>query len=179
MQCSNNGCFFNSCIEVPEDESCQPQLITSFYAPATVDSNSQILREFRDVISQLNTLDVCRAFFSTMDCMYRFPACNATTRKILPICPDICSFVDTVVNLCTEEFRNNPDFPALNQLLDIFMCLEPQSYYNLPAQYIETNPNDCLKICKYIHKFVDYMYRGMRPAVSSNKILYRMTFVWP
>ena len=83
--------------------------------------------------------------------MFRFPACNATTGRILPICPDVCSFVDAVVMPCTNGFfRNNPDFPAVNQLLDAFVCLEPQSYYNFPSQYIETDPNDCLKICKYI-----------------------------
>ena len=157
MKCSNNGYFYDSCIAVPEDESCLPQLITSFYAPAILDSTTQILREFRDVISQLGPLDSCRAFFSTMSCMYRFPACNATTKRILTICHDICSFVDAVVKSCTEEvFRNNPDFPALNQLLDGFICLEPQSYIILPAQYIETDPNVCLKICKYICRLCVY-----------------------
>ena len=84
--------------------------------------------------------------------MFRYPACNDTTGKILPICPDICDLVDQVVGLCTESqfFRNNPKFPAVNHLLDTFVCLEPQSYYNFPAQYIETDPNECSGFCKYI-----------------------------
>ena len=137
---------------MPEDDSCLPQLITSFYAPAILDSTTQVLREFQDIISQLDPLDGCRAFFSTMSCMYRFPACNATTGRILTICPDVCSLIDTVVvKSCADEyFRNNPDFPALNRLIDGVMCLEPQSYIIFPAQYIETDPNACLKICKYV-----------------------------
>ena len=90
--------------------------------------------------------------------MYRFPSCNATTGRILPICPDVCSFVDAVVELCDGFLRNNPDFPAVNRLLDEFVCIEPQSYYNFPSQYIETDPNDCLNISKYIATFVNYMH---------------------
>ena len=87
-----------------------------------------------------------------MICVFRYPACNATTGKILPICRDICGLVDTFVGQCTESqfFRHNPDFPTVNHLLDTFVCLEPQSYYNFPAQYIETDPNDCSGFCKYI-----------------------------
>ena len=89
--------------------------------------------------------------------MFRFPACNETRGTILPICRDICGLVDGIVNQCTEEqfFRNNPDFPAVNQLLDTFVCSEPQSYYNFPIQYIETDPNICSGFCKYIYIHAD------------------------
>ena len=85
--------------------------------------------------------------------MFRFPACNETRGTILPICHNYCDFVDLVVNRCTSQhfeiFINNPEFPAVNQLLDTFECLEPQSYYNFPAQYIETDPNICSGFCEY------------------------------
>ena len=98
----------------------------------------------------MDPLDFCRVFISTVYCVFEYPACNDTTGKILPICPDICGLVDGVVNQCTESqfFRHNPNFPAVNHLLDTFVCLEPQSYYNFPAQYIETDPNDCSGFCK-------------------------------
>ena len=141
-----------SCIEVPEEDTCRPQLQNSHYAPETFDSTGQVFREFQDIIRELDPLDFCRVFISTVICVFRYPACNDTTGKILPICPDICGLVDGVVNQCTESqfFRHNPDFPAVNHLLDTFVCLEPQSYYNFPAQYIETDPNDCSGFCKYI-----------------------------
>ena len=103
------------------------------------------------MIHQLDPLDTCRIFISTLICVFKYPACNDTTGKVLPICPGICTIVDDIVNLCTESqfFRRNPDFPAVNDFLDTFVCLEPQSYYNFPVQYIETNPNDCSGFCKY------------------------------
>ena len=144
--------LYNSCIKISPEETCLPQLENLFYAPTTISSSGQVFSEFQDIIREMDPLDVCRAFISTIICVFRFPACNPTTGRILPICPDICGLVDTVVGLCTESqfFRNNPEFPAVNELLDTFICLEPQSYYNFPAQYIETDPNDCSGFCKYI-----------------------------
>ena len=84
--------------------------------------------------------------------MFRFPACNETRGTILPICRDICPIVDVIVNQCTSQqfFRNNPEFPAVNRLLDTFICLKPQSYYNFPDRYIESDPDICSGFCKYI-----------------------------
>ena len=146
-----------SCTEIPSVETCLPQLQSSFYAPGTFDSTGQVFSEFQEIIRRLDPLDICRAFISTVICVFRFPACNETRGTILPICRDICGLVDGIVNQCTEEqfFRNNPDFPAVNQLLDTFVCSEPQSYYNFPIQYIETDPNICSGFCKYIYIHAD------------------------
>ena len=80
--------------------------------------------------------------------MFRLPACNSTTGRILPICRSSCSDVDAFIAECSAEFfRNNPHFPAVNERLDTFVCLEPLSYYPFPAEYIETtDPNDCSEI---------------------------------
>ena len=92
--------------------------------------------------------DICRAFISIVICVFGFPACNPTTGRILPICRNRCPIVDLIVAQCSEEFFiDNPEFPAVNRLLDTFVCREPQSYYNFPIQYIETDdPNDCSEI---------------------------------
>ena len=107
--------------------------------------------EFREIIRRLDPLDTCRAFISTIVCVFRFPACDETRGTIVPICRSDCSIVDLIVELCTSQqfFRNNPEFPAVNRFFDTFECLEPQSYYNFPAQYIETDPNICSGIRKY------------------------------
>ena len=144
-----------SCIEIPSDETCLPLLENSFYAPGAFDSTGQIFSEFEQIIRQLNPLDPCRAFISTVLCVSRFPTCNETRGTILPICRNICDFVDLVINQCTLQFfRNNPEFPAMNRLLDTFDCHEAQSYYNFPIQYIETDPNYCAG-------FGEYMYTAM------------------
>ena len=82
--------------------------------------------------------------------MFRFPSCNPETGRILGICPNVCPTIDSIITDCSLEFfRNNPDFPAVNELLDTFVCLDPETYYNFPAEYIETEPEDCSQIRKY------------------------------
>ena len=140
------------CIEVPKEETCRPQIQNSFYAPGTFDSTGQLFSEFQEIISQLNTLDLCRAFLSAVICVFRFPACNETRGTILPICRDICHIVDSIIEQCAsgQNFRHNPRFPAVNTLLDTFVCLQPETYYNFPVQYIETDPDICSGFSKYI-----------------------------
>ena len=88
-----------------------------------------------------------------MICVFSFPACNPATGRILPICSNRCGVVDIVIGRCSLEFfRNDPEFPAINQFLDTFVCNEPETYYNFPLQYIETmDPNDCSSIGWYIN----------------------------
>ena len=84
-----------------------------------------------------------------MTCMLRFPACDPTTGMILPICPEQCPTLDAIIMECSAEyFRNNPDFPAMNELLNTIVCLEPQTYYNIPVQYVTTAPNYCIELSK-------------------------------
>ena len=105
--------------------------------------------------------------------MSRFPACNETRGTILPICRNICDFVDMVVSQCiSQQFLNNPEFPAVNRLLDTFECLEPQSYYNFPAQYIETDPNICSGFCEYayaaMHMYIHNLCSGQKIGIELN-----------
>ena len=88
--------------------------------------------------------------------MFSFPACNPITGRILPICSNRCGVVNFVIGECSLEFfRNDPEFPNVNRLLDIFVCDQPESYYNFPLQYIETmDPDDCSSIGWYIHTYM-------------------------
>ena len=133
---------FNSCIEVDAEETCRPQIPNSHYAPTTFEATDELFSEIQNIITQLDPFNPCRVFITTVICVFRFPACNPMTGMILPICPDLCPLVDDIVMQCSLEFfRNNPEFPNVNRLLDEFECLDPQSYYNFAIQYISTD--DC------------------------------------
>ena len=140
------------CIEIPDTEACLPRILNSFYAPGTFDSTGQVFSELREIFFQLDPMDTCRTLIITVICVFSFPACNERRGTILPICRSICDVVDLIVERCTSQqfFRNNSAFPAVNRLFDTFVCLEPQSYYNFPAQYIESDPNICSGFGKYI-----------------------------
>ena len=142
---------FNSCIAIPGDETCLPQLPYSFYAPNTFDLTNKLFREIQIILGELDPFNDCRRFINSVVCVLRFPACNATSGRILPICPDLCSFIDgVIIARCSSEFfANNPNFSAVNDLLNRFECLQPQSYYNFPAQYIENASVECSNFCKY------------------------------
>ena len=86
-----------------------------------------------------------------MNCAFRYPPCNPETGKISLICRNNCAIVDEVSVECfTGRFRNGLEFPALNKLLNTFVCLEPETYYNIPLQYIETmDPDDCYSLGWY------------------------------
>lgn len=88
---------------------------------------------------------------STVVCVFRFPACNATSGKILPICHSICPLVDEILAQCSKGFFvGNSTFANVNRLLGNFECRKPQSYYNFPLQYIASDPNDCSAFSEYI-----------------------------
>ena len=128
------------------------QLGYSHYAPSTFEDADALFDEIENLIRQLDDLNLCRAFFSTVICVFSFPACNPITGRILPICSNRCGVVNFVIGECSLEFfRNDPEFPNVNRLLDTFVCDEPESYYNFPLQYIETmDPSDCISIGWYI-----------------------------
>lgn len=145
--------FQFSCIPVESDDSCLPQLpLGAHYAPNTFEFVGQVFGEIQSIIRQLPQTSVCRGFVNTVVCVFRFPACNPETGKILPICPFVCPTVDCIVNECSLEFfAGDPNFPEVNRLLDIFMCNNPQTYYNFPSQYISTGDElnvDCSLISK-------------------------------
>ena len=84
-------------------------------------------------------------------CTFEFTACNVSTGRLLPICTADCAIIDNILDDCSSEFHaNDPNYPGVNELLYPFMCHEPQTYYNFPAQYIETDPSQCAGLSKYI-----------------------------
>lgn len=126
--------------------------MSTYYAPGIFEVTDELFSEIQTVIGELDPSSPCRALITTMICVLTFPACNSTSGMILPICPDQCPTLDAIIEECSlESFRNNPDFSAVNELLDTIVCLEPQTYYNIPAQYIATS-NNCiqLQISKYV-----------------------------
>ena len=142
--------LFDSCVEIEEDNTCGPQLQYSFAAPAVFEGTNTLFNEIELVLRQLGSLDACRAFITTVICVFRFPACNPVTGRLLPICQSSCGSVDSIISQCSAAFfRNDPMFPAVNGLLDAFVCLEPLTYYNFPLEYIETeNISDCSEVGK-------------------------------
>ncbi|XP_065910180.1 tyrosine-protein kinase receptor TYRO3-like isoform X2 [Dysidea avara] len=133
-----------SCIPVESDDTCLPQLPPdAYYAPNTFELVGAVFGEIQTIIRQLPQSSVCRGFIGTVVCVFRFPGCNPDTGKILPICSFVCPVVDCIVDACSLEFfRNDPNFPEVNRLLDQFICRVPQTYYNFPSQYI-SDDSDC------------------------------------
>ena len=72
----------HSCIEVPSDETCLPQLPNPFYAPAAFDFTEEIFLEIQEILRNLDPLNNCRGFITTVICVLRFPACNPTTGRM-------------------------------------------------------------------------------------------------
>ena len=99
----------------------------------------------QQIVRQLPPFDPCRGYMTFVICTFGFTACNATTGRLLPICFSDCPFIDYILEECSSEFHaGDPNYPGINQLLYPFPCLEPPAYYNFPAQYIETDPSQCL-----------------------------------
>jgi len=142
--------FKFSCIPVESDDSCLPQLPPgAHYAPNTFELVGEVFAEIQEIIQRLPQSSVCRGFIGTVICVFRFPGCDPGTGKILPICPLACPIVDCIVDDCSLEFfAGDPNFPAINQLLNAFVCDDPQTYYNFPSQYI-SDPNEN---CSFIGK---------------------------
>ena len=123
----------------------------TYYAPAVFELTDELVSEIQAILRELDPFSLCRVFINTLTCTLRFPACNPNTGKILPVCPEQCHTIDAIEMECSVEyFRNNSDFPAVNHFLDATACIEPQMYYNLPAQYIATDHNDCITFSKCI-----------------------------
>ena len=142
-------CVFTiRCIEIP-DETCLSQITYSSYAPAAIVYTDELSNEIRTILRQLDPLNSCRGFLTFVMCAHRFPACNATTGRILPLCIADCPDINEIVAHCTMEFYMNSDYPLTFQLFDSFAC-ESLSYLNFPLQYIETDPNECTEFSKYI-----------------------------
>ena len=148
---------FDRCIEI-SDETCQSQILYPTYAPAAIVYTNELSVEIETITRLLDPLNPCRGFSTYMMCTYRFPACNATTGKVIPLCLEACPDINSVIELCTREFfYNNPDYPFINQLLNSFSC-ESQSYLNFPLQYIETDSIECVDFSKYVCTNTQYIH---------------------
>jgi len=155
--------WFDSCLELPSDDGCQPLVTYSFYAPAAFEVTPALPNEIETIIRQLDVLDPCRAFISTLNCILRFLPCNPTAGRILPICQDRCSTVDRTVAECSSVYSGNDlEFPAFNELATSFVCTDPGTYLHVPLQYIDTE--ECLLLLgwymlMYCYAYVCYEYK--------------------
>ena len=139
---------------MPEGETCLSQIPYSFYAPAAMMFTDQLSEEIRTIIRRLDASDPCRGYITYVMCAHRFPACNATTGLLLPLCPTVCPNLINIVETCSSEyFIGDPNFPAMNQLFSTFICTDPESYYTFPRlnQYVDTDPSNCIRFSKYVY----------------------------
>ena len=141
---------FDRCIEIP-DETCRSQISYSYYAPNAIVFTPELSNEFQAIIPQMNLLDPCRGYLTYVMCAHKFPACNDTTDRLIPVCLAACSSLTQIIQECSGSFFfiNDPDYPLTNELTNSFSC-EARSYINFPRQYIETDPNDCIEFSKYV-----------------------------
>lgn len=83
--------------------------------------------------------------------MTRFPACSDSMTTIVPICESQCLMIDLQIAQCLlylEHNMLNQDFSLVVDLLRKIECDEPETYYNFPPQYFETNSSECLMLSK-------------------------------
>lgn len=143
-----------SCIKSPPEDFCFTALSSTYYAPGTLGINVN-LDDLTDEVKRIRNLPeftVCLELINTLDCIIRYPACNANTQKLIPICQSQCLLIDAQIPQCLLYLENNflmTDFPSVEELLRSVECDDPESYYNFPSHYIETNSTDCLMISKH------------------------------
>ena len=111
------------------------------------------------MIGEYDPFDTCTVFITAVTCVYRFPPCDPTTGRLLPICHQQCPDIESNIEECSPETLE--DYPSVSRLLDSFVCLEPQSYImNLPQQYIETDTSQCSELGKYTYVCMGYVVTG-------------------
>jgi len=79
-------------------------------------------------IVNLNTIDeifedfeVCRVFSRVFVCFSEFPPCDTNSSKLLPLCPERCWELDTLIETCGQ---------LVNLIVrNYYNCSIPQSYY--------------------------------------------------
>ena len=147
--------YICSCAKFPPEDFCSTVLSNStHYAPGTLGINVN-LDELKDEVKRIRNLPeftTCIELINTLDCIIRYPACNANKEKLIPICQSQCLLIDVQIPQCLLHLENNllmTDFPLVKELLRSVECDQPESYYNFPSHYIETNSTDCLMISKF------------------------------
>ena len=79
--------------------------------------------------------------------MTNYPACNPSTKKLIPVCESQCLLVDLEKAQCSVDLLQS-NFPLLQNVINSFKCDDPRAYYNFPSQYMETNSTECFMLSK-------------------------------
>jgi len=108
------------------------------------------------IANQLVPISQCVDVIETLECLVALPVCNDTTGMIVPICPSLCTMIDSTITECRELFVNNSsEFPLVNQLLTI-NCSNPTTYYKFPYRNIENGTDDLCISELVVHTFLLY-----------------------
>ena len=89
--------------------------------------------------------EVCEEIFEALHCVVSYPACNASTNKLIPICQSQCLSIDIHITQCSLNLLNS-NFPLLRNILNTIDCDAPETYYPFPSQYIDTTSSDCIML---------------------------------
>ena len=145
--------YLYSCKELPEEDFCFTLLPSNHFAPGTSEISANP-SDLNDEISQINELmefTTCGELLNTLNCLVKYPACSADTKKLIPICDTQCLLIDVQIKQCLinlEDKFPGSDFPLVKNLLRSIECDEAETYYNFPFQYIEANSTNCLMLSK-------------------------------
>ena len=142
-----------SCRELPQEQFCSTLLTNDHYAPGAswIGANPDDLNDEISQINELMEFAVCGELLSTLNCMVRYPVCDTNTEMLIPICEPQCLLIDAQIKQCSFNLENNfpgSEFPLVKNLFNSIECDEPDTYYNFPLLYIETNSTKCLTISK-------------------------------
>ena len=142
-----------SCEEKPQD-SCSTILSNTHYAPGTlgIDANPVELSDEISRIKNSSDLTICIELIDILSCVTRYPACSDNMKTIIPICESQCLIIDFQIAQCLihlEDNMLNQEFPLVRTLLGSVECDEPETYYNFPTHYFETNSSECLMLGMY------------------------------
>ena len=144
----NNSLLFDRCVELPSNQTCYSLVPYTHYTPDLLRFTEEISNEFDQLVQQYPPFDACRAFITAVSCVYEFPPCDPTTGVLLPICSELCTDIEDNIEDCTiDSFE---DYPAIDELFNVFECTEPETYFmNLPPQYILNDETGCTELRKY------------------------------
>ena len=139
--------YLHRCIEIPTEETCLSLIPYTHYAPDTFEFTEELSNEFNQIIERFEPFNPCRTIILGAICVYRYPACNATTGLLLPVCTEICPDVMSAIRDCSLE---SFDYVYVSQTLNAFDCTQPQTYFTeFPSYYIETDPDECAVFGKH------------------------------
>ena len=139
--------IFLSCPSVPSSNRarCFPPLTGTHFAPRgskLVDDSDALQIEISMIANQSESINQCVDMIEVLECLVALPVCDDTTGMIVPVCPTLCTTIDSMIAECRELFVNNTsNFPLVNQLLTI-NCSNPTTYYKFPSWIIGNGSSD-------------------------------------